>query len=77
MLYQYTLEFIRKLNYISSETHFYGITPEIFFDQQKNLIYQRDNPESIFEWVERYDQCQQTQTHLSETLHFGEKLKID
>jgi len=65
------------LKYHPSKTHFCGITPEIFFDQQKNLIYQRDDPESIFEWVERYDQCQQTQTHLSETLHFGEKLKID
>ena len=61
-----------------SKTHFCGITTEInFVDRQKDLIYQPYNPELTFEWEERYDQCQQTQTHLSETLHFGEKLKID
>ena len=65
------------LKYCSSKTHFCGITTEIFYDQQSNIIYQPYNPELTFEWEKRYDQCQQIQTHLSETFHFGERLKID
>ena len=70
------IELYLKIN--SSKTHFCGITTEIdLIDNQQNLIYQPYDPELTFEWEERYDQCQQTQTHLSETFHFGERLKID
>ena len=57
------IELYLKIN--SSKTHFCGITTEIdLIDNQQNLIYQPYDPELTFEWEERYDQCQQTQTHL-------------
>jgi hypothetical protein len=70
------------LKYQPSKTHFCGIITEKRFTYQriiieKNLIYQPYDSKLTFTWEERYDQCQQIQTHPLENLLFGEKLKLN